>query len=439
MSETVASPPIIPSSGTASGRGSGRGRGQSGSRGRGNQHGSRVTTTPRFRPTFKGNTEEMNGHVFQCFNECEDKKHFLKTVEALGEYIAKKRKYPGNMVSLTKDFVKPEILKPTELEVSETNRLVIAIWEKKVSAYCTRADYLDSNLKTAYAVIWGQCSEAMAKITSLDDFEAKRHESDCVWILKEIKGITYRFEGQRYIYLSLDNARTSYYTYTQGAEDSISSYLEHFRSLVEVLEHYGDAIGEDPGLLDATAAVSSDTDDATKRLKIARDCTLALAFLKRADCRRFGTLRADLENEFSRRNDQYPINLTAAFSLLVNFKPPKREEPRRNTRSQEAAVEEEDGMTFVQSGAVIPGADGVTHTGVTCFRCEYKGHYADKCPNGLNATLLQVEAANAVTLLQASHTKAIVADDNNANHEVSNFTFTPRHDLIPSSWVLLDS
>jgi len=36
MSETVTSPQIVPSSGTASGRGGGRGRGRSGSRGRGN-------------------------------------------------------------------------------------------------------------------------------------------------------------------------------------------------------------------------------------------------------------------------------------------------------------------------------------------------------------------------------------------------------------------
>jgi len=427
---------VIPSSSTAGARGGGQGRGGSGSRGRGNRHGSRATTTPRVRSTFKGNTEEINGHVSQCFNECEDKKQFSKTIEALGEYIAKKLKYPGNMASLTKDFVRPEIPKPTELEVSETNRIVIAIWEKKVSAYCPRTDYLDSNLKTAYAVIWGQCSEAMkAKLSSLDDFETKSHKSDCVWILKEIKGITYCFEGQRYTYLSLDNARTSYYAYTQGAEDSISSYLEHFRSLVEVLEHYGGAIGEDPGLLDATAAVSSNTDNATKRLKIARDRTLALAFMKQANRCRFGTLWADLENQFSRGNDQYLIDLTAAYSLLVNFKPPKREEPRRNARSQEAAVEEEDGITFVQSGEVIAGADGVTHTGVTCFRCENKGHYADKCPNGPNATLLQAEAATAVTLLQASHTEAIVADDDNTNHEVSDFTFTQlpsRHELIPS-------
>jgi len=227
----------------------------------------------------------------------------------------------------------------------------------------------------------------------------------------------------------------------------ISSYLEHFRSLVEVLEHYGGAIGEDTGLLDATAAVLSDTDNATKRLKIARDRTLALAFLKRADRRRFGTLWTNLENQFSRGNDQYHIDLTAAYSLLVDFKPPKREEPRRNARSQEAAVEEEDGMTFVQSGEVIAGADGVTHTGVThtgvtCFRCEHKGHYADKCPGGPNATLHQAEAAAALTLLHASHNEATVADDDNTNNEVSDFTFThlpSRNELIPSSWVPLNS
>jgi hypothetical protein len=206
-----------------------------------------------------------------------------------------------------------------------------------------------------------------------------------------------------------------------------------------------------PSLLDATAAVSSDTNDATKRLKIAHNRTLGLAFLKRADplavlkradLRCFGTLWANLENQFSRGNDQYPIGLTAAYNLLVNFQPPKREETRRNARSQEAAFEEEDGMTFVQSGEVIAGADGVTHTGVTCFRCEHKGLYADKCPGGPKATLLHAEAAATVTLLQAFHTKAIVADDDNTNHENSDFTLTQlpsRHELIPLSWVLLDS
>jgi hypothetical protein len=94
----------------------------------------------------------------------------------------------------------------------------------------------------------------------------------------------------------------------------------------------------------------------------------------------------------------------------------------------------------MQAGEVIAGADGVTHTHVTCFRCEHKGHYANKYPDGPNATLLQTEAAAAMTLLQASHNKAIIAADN--TNPVSDFPFTQlpsRHELIPLSWVLLDS
>jgi len=171
----------------------------------------------------------MNGHIFQCFNECNDKKQFSKTVEAVGEYIAKKLKYPGDMDSLTKDLTLPTIPEPEELDPEETNLLIKAIWNKKVTSYCTCTNYLESNLKTAYAVIRGQCSKAMkAKLTSLDDFKTKSHDSDCIWILKENKGITYGFKGQQYIFLSLDNARTNYYAYTQGTDDTIAIYLEHF-------------------------------------------------------------------------------------------------------------------------------------------------------------------------------------------------------------------
>jgi len=128
-----------------------------GGRGRG-YRGNRTTstsTTARARSTFKGNTEEMNGHVFQCFNECDDKKQFSKTVEAVGEYIAKKLKYPGNMDSVTKDLVLPTIPKPEELDPEETNLLDKTIWNKKVTSYCTRTDYLESNLKTSQDCVLG--------------------------------------------------------------------------------------------------------------------------------------------------------------------------------------------------------------------------------------------------------------------------------------------
>ena len=59
-----------------------------------------------------------------------------------------------------------------------------------------------------------------------------------------------RFEGTRYIFLSLDDARTAYYGYTQPEHQTLAEYLTHFKSLVDVLDHYKASVGEDPTFLD---------------------------------------------------------------------------------------------------------------------------------------------------------------------------------------------
>ena len=41
------------------------------------------------RSTFKGNTEEMNGHVFECYEEQSDRRQYAKTLEALEGYVKK--------------------------------------------------------------------------------------------------------------------------------------------------------------------------------------------------------------------------------------------------------------------------------------------------------------------------------------------------------------
>jgi len=55
------------------------------------------------------------------------------------------------------------------------------------------------------------------------------------------------------------------------------------------------------------------------RKKQARDKLLAMDFLKKAPCTRFGALLIKLDNLFSRGADQYPKDIIAAHSLLVNY------------------------------------------------------------------------------------------------------------------------
>jgi len=73
----------------------------------------------------------MNGHVFQCFNERDDKRQFSKTVEILGEYIAKNLKYPGDLALLTKHLTLSTIPRPQHLNADEQDPLMINNLEEK--------------------------------------------------------------------------------------------------------------------------------------------------------------------------------------------------------------------------------------------------------------------------------------------------------------------
>jgi hypothetical protein len=312
------------------------------------------------------------------------------------------------------------------------------VWQKQVANYVTRLEQVEHNLKATFAVIWGQCSESMrAKLKTLPVFEDSDSKCDCIWLLKSIRGIMLRFEGQRYIFLSLDDALQNLCAYKQGPETTMTSYLEEFRSLVETFEHYGGEFGTYPTILETFKEVT--TDDKTKKdapkgtdtddiKKIARNKALAIAFLKRADRRRYGVLWTDLENQYSRGNDQYPADLTEAYGLLVSFKAPRTQEPRAPASSTVATpVSDLTGLTFAQTTATVPGTDNVTHSHITCYECKAMGHYSSACPSATAVQLLQISEPN---------------DPIHVEDEEYGFTFTKvaePHSLIPSTWILLDS
>jgi hypothetical protein len=59
-----------------------------------------------------------------------------------------------------------------------------------------------------------------------------------------------------------------------------------------------------------------------KTVVVAKKKSVTIGFLKRADRKRYGGLWSDLENNFTRGQDHYPNDLTGAYNLLLNYKPP---------------------------------------------------------------------------------------------------------------------
>ena len=304
------------------GRGAGRGQGRGAGRGHDRGHNPRHTTN-----AFKGSTLGMNRNVFQVFGESTDKQQFTKTLEALEVYINKTVDYPKDMSSLCKSFKITEVAEPKDLteaeKKSETKKL---IWKTKVQTYVRRTEIQEKNCQSIFSVIWGQCSVAMRnKLESLPQYEERSEENDCAWLLIEIKGITLNFEGTRYVFLSIDDAKTAYYGYVQPKHQPLSEYLKHFQSLIEVMEHYKASVGEDGAFLENAGILLeadkpnlgkfSSQEDFNTALHtynvalalVARNRSIALAFLKRADKYRYGQLWTDLENQYTRAPINTPV------------------------------------------------------------------------------------------------------------------------------------
>jgi hypothetical protein len=176
----------------------------------------------------------------------------------------------------------------------------------------------------------------------------------------------------------------------------------------------------------------------------AKKKAVTIGFLKRADRRQYGGLWSDLENNFTRGQDHYPEDLTSAYSLLLSYKAPPTAQQER--RGQPRDEEEVSGLIFLQNGAPAPGTDGALHEQIRCYNCQDLGHYASVCPQ-------ENQEQGGVQLLQATHETTNDHEEDegeyiseftflNVQHPSRQFSFQQtdvRFDIIPSTWVLLDS
>jgi hypothetical protein len=235
------------------------------------------------------------------------------------------------------------------------------------------------------------------------------------------------------MFLSLLDARIAYYNCRQTAHQSNAQYLALFTANIQVLEYYKATISESHLLIDDDCGLL----DVDTCQRIARDRTIAMAFLKGADPRRYCSLWSDLANQQNQGNDQYPKDLTAAYSMLVNYLGPNQTRQLQPGGNQVSSTNSSDTgevthvpasvgpHTFAQprnspstglpTASVVPGSDGASHNTITCFNCNANRHYATACPS-------------AVSLVQ--HT-CLLAQTNPMADD--------RHTGIPNHWILLDS
>ena len=271
----------------------------------------------------------MNGHTFGCFDEQGDKRQYVKTIEALEQYTRKTYKFSEDFAPLFATTPSmPIVAKPIPIPKDERDETDELIFKEEIKQYVIRCTALNGNLAAIWSVSIGQCTETMkAKLESSTEYEARHRTSDCHWLLKSILSITLQFDQRRYGHIAIMDAHQKFLTCRQSNTQTVEDYRRQLTLWSDTIEHHGGSIVTNSSLANANDSSGRARTDA-EHAEAGRQETLAMALLRGADQTRYGTLLDHLANQFASGRDEYPKDLTAAYSLLVHYKTPSNARPR---------------------------------------------------------------------------------------------------------------
>jgi hypothetical protein len=343
----------------------------------------------------------MNRHTFSCFDEHGDKRQYVRTVEALEQFTKKMYKFSDDFASLYAfEPSMPQLDKPKPPLKENRDEADELIFKEEIKQYVNCCAVLKDNLAAIWSVAIGQCTKTMkAKLESLQEYEQKHTGYDCNWLLKSILSITLQFDRRRYGYLTLMEAQQRFLTCKQAPSQTVEAYQQQLTLWSDTIEHHGGTIVANYMLADAADSGGNVRSDAARR-EVAKQETLAMALLRGADQSKFGTLLDHLSNQYASGQDEYPKDLTSAYSLLVHYRTPTNvrtlsdnnsigggnttdsNQLNRSFGRHEAPAAGESAMTFAQRGGTNRSSDGTADPSQGGYSVNVSSPSADSTASG---------------------------------------------------------
>ena len=161
-------------------------------------------------PKFEGRVPELMGHIYDCSFKQTDA--YTRTTKEIAEYAGRTYKF-GNDVRLAVEFLEAPLMDiPDDIDEDTATKSETRIWEKRIDEYVKRDEAYKQNMKTLYAVIWGQCTEALrAKLQAKDTHKDIAMNGDSIELLKNIKDTAFNFQSQKQDEHALLDAKSRYY------------------------------------------------------------------------------------------------------------------------------------------------------------------------------------------------------------------------------------
>jgi hypothetical protein len=252
------------------------------------------------------------------------------------------------------------------------------IWQQDVAEAKKKIAQLEENKKRAYALIIGQClPELEGKIQGLDAYPTADVDQDSVKLLLIIRSYCCCFNDHQQSVVALESTKHRMSTFYQTSEMSNLEYFEFFKALVGVVETYGGAFGNKPGLIRTKLIARGvpEKDLYSPDLAILKAVTaacreqyLSCMALQGLDNSRYYQMKTDLSNDMTKGMDNFPKTMVGTIRLISDYKVPPR--------LQHAQPGGDAGVAFVQGGseAKKPAGAAILIAEIVFWHCTQTGH-----------------------------------------------------------------
>ena len=286
---------------------------------------------PSFRSSKKsitGNIASLGNHVFYLGGNADKSGyHYERTIEKLAEYI--QAEY-GNMMWIL--VTTGAECRPTEPKALAGTRATSNSWavdryKLEYAHYLKLLEDYDHNKAQIFAVIYGQCTDAMkSKLKSHSDHNDLSRNANVIKLLKRIKKLMMGENSEQYSYWTMTLSLVRSATCRQGAKESLESYYVRWCTQMKILEskwgHFGPA--KNPG----------------------KEKFQACLFLHSLNQDKYQSILEELNNSFLQGYKSYPNSPDAAMKLVSQWMNSK------NRKMQHHDDKEATKLSFVQTEEV---------------------------------------------------------------------------------------
>jgi hypothetical protein len=178
---------------------------------------------------FEGQCEDLKGHIYDC-SDYRQADIFVRTTEEIITYVGRTYKYGDDVKRALTEMKIPTISYPED-PGSDASRTELKIWEKRMDECMKREAHLENNLKSAYHLIWGQCSDDMRmKLKGRNGYSNAEKSSNPIQLLNLIKTSVFQVQEKKYPEQSARDALRRLLNCTQDKHASAQEYLSSSRT-----------------------------------------------------------------------------------------------------------------------------------------------------------------------------------------------------------------